>query len=201
MIKKKQNKVGYMAAALALAMAPVPATSLGYSDIATNAADTSTTLQALQGSIAYLPINDATSYIRAMADRLRFHLKNIRSEWEEKQRPIEIHNQSPFVQKHLIRELEKRIDFAKKFISAVSLALKEVGEDNHELRNEIVTFGRAVASLRYIAEDFLSFIEQTHPPKEISTAKIKVSADDVKAMIRAEHQSLGLEAPAFDKAV
>ncbi|AJJ24676.1 hypothetical protein [Yersinia enterocolitica] len=44
MIKKKQNKVGYMAAALALAMAPVPATSLGYSDIATNAADTSTTL-------------------------------------------------------------------------------------------------------------------------------------------------------------
>ncbi|PNM15327.1 hypothetical protein A6J64_002765 [Yersinia enterocolitica] len=69
------------------------------------------------------------------------------------------------------------------------------------MRNEIVTFGRAVASLRYIAEDFLSFIEQTHPPKEISTAKIKVSADDVKAMIRAEHQSLGLEAPAFDKAV
>lgn len=201
MIKKKRNKVGYMAAAMALAMAPVPASSLGYSDIAVNAADTSTTLQALQGSIAYLPIEDATTYIRSMADRLRFHLKNIRSEWEEKQRPIVIEKQSPFVQKHLIRELEKRIDIAKKFISAVGIALKEVGDDDMELRGEIVTFGRAVASLRYTAEDFLSFIEQTHPPKEISTVGINASADDVKAMIRAEHRALKLEIPAFDKAV
>lgn len=201
MIKKKQNKVGYMAAAMALAMAPVPASSLGYSDIPTSSADKSTTLQALQGSIAYLPIEDATFYIRSMADRLRFHLKNIRAEWEDKQRPIEIQRQSPFVQKHLMRELEKRIDIAKNFISAVGIALKEVGEDDNDLRDDIVTFGRAVASLRYTAEDFLSFIKQTHPPKEVDMVGINASADDVKAMIRAEHKSLGLSTPVFDKAV
>lgn len=200
MLKKNQNKVAYMAAAMAIAMAPVPANSLGYNDIAISAADTSTTLKTLQGSVAYLPIDDATDYIRAMADRLRFHLKTIRSEWEAKQVPIEMSKQKPFVQKHLVRELEVRINFAKKFISAVSMALNEIGDSDPELRKDIVAFGRAVASLRFTAEDFLSFIEQTHPPKKTSDENVGASIDEVKDMIRAEHRSLGLEAPAFDQA-
>lgn len=59
----------------------------------------------------------------------------------------------------MICELEKWIDFVKKFISVVSLVLKEVGEDNYELCNEIVIFGCVVVSFCYIVEDFLLFIE------------------------------------------
>ncbi|MFC3394327.1 hypothetical protein [Brenneria rubrifaciens] len=68
---------------MAIAMAPVPASTLGYSDIALTHADTSTTLlQVLPGSVVYLPIGDATAYLKAITDRLNFHLRNIRLEWE-----------------------------------------------------------------------------------------------------------------------
>ncbi|MCL2891793.1 hypothetical protein [Brenneria tiliae] len=197
MSKLKKNKVSYMATAMAIAMAPVPASTLGYSDIALTHADTRTTLQPLPGSVVYLPIVDATEYLRSMTDRLNFHLKNIRFEWEEKRTPIAMEKQSPFVQKHLERELQKRIAIATKFVDAVRLALNEISDD--DLREEVVSFGRAAASLRYTAEDFLSFIDQTHPPKKTSSEMIKASADEVKAMIRAEHKSLGLDIPAFDR--
>lgn len=200
MRKLKKNKVAYMAAAMALAMAPVPASALGYNDIALHPFDTSTTLQALPGSVAYLPISDAIIYLRAMTERLHFHLTNIRSEWEEKQIPIAIENQSPFVQKRLVRELGKRIVIAKKFVDAVKQALDEI-EGDDDLRQEIIAFGRAAASLRYTAEDFLSFIEQTHPPKNAGSELINASDGEVKAMIRAEHVSLGLDTPSFDRAV
>ncbi|MFC3394328.1 hypothetical protein [Brenneria rubrifaciens] len=38
--------------------------------------------------------------------------------------------QSPFVQKHLERELQKRITIATKFVDAVRLALNEISEDD-----------------------------------------------------------------------
>ncbi|CVG94112.1 hypothetical protein [Serratia marcescens] len=196
MSKNKRTKAAHMAIALAAAMAPVPASSLGYMDIANTSAETSTTLQALPGAVAYLPIEEATQQIRLLTDRLRFHLKNLRDEWEEKQYPIEMQKQSPLVQKHLMRELDKRISVAQKFIDAVKIALDDI-EDNAALRSEIITFGRAVASMRYSAEDFLSFIEQTKPPKKTMETNVTASAEEVKAMIRAEHKQLGLSAPQF----
>lgn len=196
MSKTKTTKAANMAAVLALAMAPVPASSLGYPDIVSIKAESITTLQPLPGAIAFLPINDATSYLIILNKRMRFHLKSIREEWEEKPKPIEINNQSSLVQKHLARELEKRIAIAQKFISAVKIALDNIGDDE-ELRQQIIAFGRAVATMRYYAEDFLSFIEQTHPPKKTIETNVIASAEEVKAMIRAEHKAIGLSAPVF----
>ncbi|WP_181377707.1 hypothetical protein [Limnobaculum xujianqingii] len=194
----KKMTIPAIVAALMASLAPVPANTLGYSDIALSPVDANTTLQALPGSVAYLHISDATTYLQIMTDRLHFHLRNLRSEWEEKQMPIAIERQSSIVQKHLVRELGKRIVLAKKFVDAVKLVLDETDDDN--LRREIVSFGRAAATLRYTAEDILSFIEQTHPPKKASTDQIDVGIDEVKAMIRAEHGALGLGSPSFDQA-
>ncbi|NXZ86302.1 hypothetical protein HZI30_05055 [Serratia fonticola] len=195
----KKMAIPAIVAGLMASLAPVPANAIGYSDIALSPVNTNTTLQALPGSVVYLPIGDATAYLHEMTARLHFYLKNIRSEWEEKQIPIAMEKQSPLVQKHLVRELGKRIVIAKKFVDAVRLALANICNDD-DLRQEVVSFGRAAASLRYTAEDFLSFIEQTHPPKKTSSELINASDDGVKALIRAEHEALGLEAPAFDRA-
>ncbi|EAY4423790.1 hypothetical protein FRK41_17325 [Salmonella enterica] len=66
------------------------------------------------------------------------------------------------------------------------------------LRADIIAFGKAVAGLRFVAEEFLLFIEQTHPPKAVSSEPLGLSDSALKALIASEHKSLGLSAPVFE---
>lgn len=189
------NKITNISAIMALAMAPVPANSLGYNDISMNNIAMSTTLQILPDSIAFLPIGEATGYIKSMVSRIRFNLKNLKAEWEKKRIPIE--NESQFFQTHLLYELEQRIALARKFISAAKIALGQTTKNEEYLRKEIITFGRSAADLLYSTEDFLSFIKQTRPPEAVSRAGEHLDTNEVRAMISAEHKNLGLSTPLF----
>ncbi|MFB9087293.1 hypothetical protein ACFFW8_22030 [Erwinia tracheiphila] len=186
-----------MAAALALAIAPVPATSLGYSPVP-DATHISTTLRANPGEVVFLPIALAIDYLKSQTEILRLHLKNVKAEWEEKDIPVDLGRQSATVQKYLVNELKKRAEMARCFLSAAKIALtsNEVKSDE-AVHTEVCSFGRSASALLFIIEDFLSFIRQTHPPERTSDQGESFSADEVRAMITAEHKNLGLSEPVF----
>ena len=198
MLKKiKKSTITQMAAAMALAIAPVPATSIGYNNIP-GTTEFSTTLRANPGEIVFLPISQAIDYMKSQTESLRSHLRNVKAEWEEKYIPIEMGKQSSVTQKHLIKELEKRSELARSFLSAAKIALdlSEVQQDE-AVRKEVYTFGRSASALLFAIEDFLSFIRQTHPPETTSEAGSHLDANEVRAMIAAEHKNLGLSEPVF----
>ncbi|XXD09209.1 hypothetical protein ACMYSN_24645 [Klebsiella sp. R445] len=197
MKKMKKSRAASMAALMALSMGPIPANAVGYRDITPHSTDANTTLQSLHEEVVYISISEATRLLAEIAERQRFHLINLRTEWEVKQTPIDMKKQSPLVQKHLVKEYKQRITIAAGYIEAVKMALQETKDE--ALRKEITTFGRAAAKLRNTAEDTLAFIEQTNPPKKTSSTPISASGDDVRALIHAEHKALGLNPPGFDR--
>ncbi|EFU2655647.1 hypothetical protein HUI25_005013 [Escherichia coli] len=194
-MSSKKNKITSMAAALAVALAPVPASSIVHHDLSISRHSTSTlSLQDVKDSVAYLPIDEATSYMLNLADRMKTHRANLRIEWEEKQIPIILKNQKKETQEGF-ESLFRHIAVCASFVEAARVALKSVPESNAELRKEIVAFARSAATLRYTIEDILSFIESTHVPKKTSDADLGVTADQVRALIRSEHKKLGLKDP------
>ncbi|QUG76345.1 hypothetical protein GKQ23_15635 [Erwinia sp. E602] len=78
-----------MAAALTVALAPVPATSIGHYDVSLSRYTSSTlSLHNVKDSFAFLPIYQATSYMFNLADRLKIHRTNLKVKQEEKGIPI-----------------------------------------------------------------------------------------------------------------
>lgn len=200
MMKSKKSKIATMAAAMAISMAPVPASSLTYNEASFKSAGISTTTQReLQDGIAFISINDAIPYLDDVTNRLLWHTGSIREEWELKQIPIDMSKQKPFTRKHLTKIIREHINMCEAFVEAVRIALNSVPPEDVELRKDIVRFGRAAAGLRFAAEDFMSFIEQTHPAQKTSSEQLNVTGDQVRAAIRAEHKSLGLDAPCFSR--
>lgn len=193
----KKSKITSMAAALAVALAPVPASSIGNHDVSVSSRSSSTfTFQSVKDSVVFLPIDEATGYIRNLADRMSIHRANIRAEWEEKRTPIRMEKHKKQTQEGLVI-MRGYVDVCASLIDAVRIALKNIPESDVELRQEIVSFGRAVASVRYTIEDIFNFIEATHPPKKTTEVLPNVTAEEVHALIRSEHKKLGLAEPKF----
>ncbi|NHB93644.1 hypothetical protein [Photorhabdus cinerea] len=189
------NKITSMAAAMAIAMAPVPADSIGYHDAITSAKNTFI-LQQVNDSIVFLPIEEATAFVASMANRMRFNLKNLRSEWESKRIPIDDKSMSSFAKDNL-HYLTKNIIICANFIKAAKVALTSVPETSTELRSMITRFGRASADLRYTLEEIIAFVKSTHVPNKVSSVGYDMDKNAVHELIRAEHTALGLEVPAF----
>jgi len=200
MPKKMTNRsISQIAAAFALALAPVPANSLGFNEIYSPSGIHTTLSTANPGEFVFLPIELATDFMTQQVERLNSHLRMLKVEWEAKLLPIELDKQSPLAQKHLLGELHKRSILAKGFLAAARLAVQDFQiKNDDEKYAQVKRFARAASGLLYGIEDFLSFIEQTHPPRETSTALNHLDAEEVKAMIRAEHKALGLDSPSFD---
>ncbi|EKY9208989.1 hypothetical protein RD125_003034 [Salmonella enterica] len=168
MSKKRNERVATIAAAMTLAMGPVHADSLGYSDIQalnnTNVAHTYT-VRPLNEELVYINIREATAHLNELTSRLRFYLQMTRAEWEEKRMPVSIDKHDKRFRKHVIEALNTHIAICKTYNAAVKIALNNPEIKNELLRKDIIAFGKTVAGLRFTAEEFLSFIEQTHPPK------------------------------------
>lgn len=193
----KKSKVASMAAAMALALAPVPASSIGNHDISVSGRNTSTlSLQSVRDSVVFLPIADATAYMLELADRMKIHRKNLRNEWEEKRTPVRMERHKKETREGLVI-MRRYIDVCALLIDAIRVALKDIPESDAALKQEIISFGRAVASVRYTIEDIFGFIEQTHPPEKTTDAQPNVTTEEVHALISSEHKKLGLEAPKF----
>lgn len=196
--KMTKTKVSQIAAAFALALAPVPATSLGVSEVC-GSSGISTTFSVNPGEVVFLPIDQATDYMLEQSGRLKVYIRMLKDEWESNPAPVEMAKQSSLVQKHLLNELNKRADLARGFLAAARLAVSndKIKEDE-KIFSQIKKFARSASGLLYTIEELLSFIEQTHPLKATSSALEELNPAEVKSMIRAEHKSLGLGAPAFD---
>lgn len=199
MSKKRNRKIATIAAAMALAMGPVHADSLGYNDIQPFSNKGVTyTMRPLNEDLILIDIREAKKHLNELTDRLRFHLQMIRAEWEEKRIPVSIDIHAKKTRKYFLEAINTHIAICKTYIDAVKIALKNPAI-KEPLRGDIIAFGRAAASLRYTAEDFLSFIEQTHPPKRTSEDEMtEISSAQVKEWIASEHKALGLSAPAFE---
>ncbi|WP_456309415.1 hypothetical protein [Serratia proteamaculans] len=196
-MSNKNNKIPSMAAALAVALAPVPASSIGHHDISISRYNSSTlSLQDVKDSVAFLPIGEATSYMLNLADRMKFHRANLRAEWEEKGIPIALKNQKKETREGF-DTLFRHIAVCASFIEAARLALKSIPPADEELRGEVMAFARSAATLRYTIEDILAFIDSTHPPKKVSDSALNVTTEEIHALIRSEHKNLGLEEPKF----
>ncbi|WP_387690961.1 hypothetical protein [Photorhabdus sp. RM71S] len=189
------TKITSMAAAMAIAIAPVPADSIGCHDAITSTKNTMT-LQQVSDSVVFLPIEEATAFIANIASRMRFHLKNLRSEWESKRIPIDDKSMSSFAKDNM-HYLAKHIVVCASFIQAAKVALTAVPDTNAELRSMITRFGRASADLRYTLEEITAFSKSTHIPNKASNAGADLDKDAVRELIRTEHVALGLEAPVF----
>ena len=193
----KKNKISSMAAALAVALAPVPASSIGHHDVSISRYNSSTlSLQDVKDSVAFLPIGEATNYMLNLADRMKIHRANLRAEWEEKGTPIALKNQKKETQEGF-ESLFRHIAVCASFIEAARLALKRIPETDKKLRGEVMAFARSAATLRYTIEDILAFIDSTHPAKKTSDSVLDVTAEEVHSLIRSEHKKMGLEEPKY----
>ncbi|WP_262121375.1 hypothetical protein [Serratia ficaria] len=196
-MNKRKSKISSMAAAMAIAIAPVPADSIAHNDVAlAQHSASSMSLQDVSHSVVYLPIDEATVYIRNLAERMRFHRKNLEAEWDEKQIPIELKKQTKATRENF-SSLKAHIIICSNFVEAARLALAQVPASDSKLRGEITAFARASAALRYSIESILDFMSSTHAPARSINAEISVTTEQVHALIRSEHEKMGLEEPKF----
>lgn len=196
-MSSKKSKISSMAAALAVALAPVPANSIVHNDLSISQHRSSTlSLQTVRDSVAFLPIDEATEYMLNLADRMKMHRANLRIEWEEKQTPILLANQNKETLENF-ESLYRHIAVCESFVDAARLALKNISDKDAGLKSEIVAFARSAASLRYTIEDMLAFMKSTQMNPDLSKKPIGVTAEQVHALIRSEHKRLGLDEPKF----
>ncbi|UWS30657.1 hypothetical protein [Erwinia pyrifoliae] len=196
-MNKRKSKISAMAAAMAISIAPVLADSIAHHDVRIDRHSAmSMSLQDVSQSVVYLPIEEATPYLQSLADRMRFHRKNLALEWEEKQVPIELKKQKKSTRDDFVA-LKAHIDICSNFVEAARLALNTVPASESKLRAEIIAFARASATLRYSIESILDFMKSTHAPARSIDAALTVTAEQVHALIRSEHKSLGIDEPKF----
>lgn len=199
MSKRRNRRIATIAAAMALAMGPVHANNIGYNDIQPfSKSGTTYTVRQLNEDLILIDIREAKQHLNELTERLRFHLQSLRAEWEEKRIPISIDTHAKKTRKIFLGAINTHIAICKTYIDAVKIALDNP-TINESLRVDVIAFGRAAASLRYTAEEFLSFMEQTHPPKKTSESDTaEISSEQVRAWIASEHKSLGLSEPVFE---
>lgn len=96
-----------------------------------------------------------------------------------------------------VQSLHQHIEICALLIDAVKVALKECPGEDEKYRRDLVAFGRVIAQFRYAMEDRINHIESMKPPAKVSEVLPDVTAEEVHALIRSEHRSLGLDEPQF----
>jgi len=196
-MKNTKNKISSMAAALAVAFAPVPASAALYNELTSTRQNVSTlSLPNTKDPITYLPIDKATHYMEQLREQMSAHRSNIKAEWEEKQIPILLEKHKKETRQG-IGSFHSHITICANFVEAARLALQQVPESATLLRGEITAFARSAAALRYTLEDTLAFIKSTQVALNSADIDLGITADEARSLIRSEHNNLGLEDPRF----
>lgn len=193
----KKHTISLMAAAMAISLAPVPASGLARHEPTTSQHNTTSfSFYNITESVNLLPITKAVSYLQDMTARMRNYRANIQEEWELKSTPILMKNQNK-ESRDSFKLLFRYIEMCDDFTTAARIALQDMPASQKKQRENIILFAKSSAALRYIIEDILNFVNSTIPQKNDSKNIIKVTAEQVHNLIRSEHKKLGLDEPHF----
>ncbi|HFW3091154.1 TPA: hypothetical protein ACIBE3_004859 [Salmonella enterica subsp. enterica serovar Reading] len=152
----------------------------------------------LTDGMIFVPLQDATSYLQSLTNHLRSLLAEAISEWEARG------SKGPLFEneRNMRKMLKDGFIESERVMSAIKIVMREDNllkmhpnkKDREEYKSRLVKFARAVASNNYTSRDILSSMDQCVPPQKTSNPK-QPPAEAVKAMIDAEHKSLGIAAP------
>lgn len=193
-----------MVAALMASLAPVPAKSTilptTVVEVQSDNRLASTLTFNLESEEIFLPLSEATTYLQSLNDHKRRLLNEVIAEREARGKgalflkPVS-----------MVKVVNGNIAQARRVKDAIRIALKAENletrfpdvTERESFKAELVRFGKAVATSEYLANNILSAMEQSLPPKKTCQPEGMPSADEAKAMIIAEHKKLGLSAPVF----
>lgn len=196
-MSSKKHTISLMAAAMAISLAPVPASGLASHEPTTSQHNiTSLSFYDVTESVNLLPITKAVSYLQDMTARMRNYRANIQAEWELKNTPILMKNQNKEF-RDSFKLLFRYIEMCDDFTTAARIALQDIPVSQKKQRENVILFAKSSAALRYIIEDILNFVNSTIPQKNDSKNIINVTTEQVHNLIRSEHKKLGLDEPHF----
>lgn len=196
-MSSKKHTISLMAAAMAISLAPVPASGLASNEPTISQHNiTSLSFYDVTESVNLLPITKAVSYLQDMTARMRNYRANIQTEWELKSTPILMKNQNK-ESRDSFKLLFRYIEMCDDFTTAARIALHDMPASQKKQRENVILFAKSSAALRYIIEDILNFVSSTIPQKNDSNNIINVTTEQVHSLIRSEHKKLGLDEPRF----
>lgn len=189
-------------AALTASLAPVPAASatpiIPVVEEHQNIQMVSHLTFDLTERLFFLPLPEATLYLQGITGYMRRLLSDAVSAWDLRGGKGRL-----FAREAVLRKsLTETITHSQKIMEAVKTVMAEEylhkqfpdRDEREEYKSSLMKFGRAVANNRYTAEDILTHIEQVKSPHATVNA-VQPDAAEVRAMITAEHKSLGLNNP------
>ncbi|WP_061771156.1 hypothetical protein [Serratia symbiotica] len=203
----KKMAVPAIVAALMASLAPVPAKSTIVPEttveLQNHSGFVSTLTFNLVGEQVFLPLSEATAYLTSLNNHKRDMMAKAIEErvikgkgplFESTAKIVKLAKQN-IVECQRIKEAIRLVLSHENF----SLSIQDKTE-REEFKASLIKFGRAVATSEYLAENILSVVEQSLPPKKSSSTTVTATSEEVKEMIRAEHRNLGLGVPVFDQA-
>ncbi|RDL25958.1 iron-sulfur cluster assembly scaffold protein SufA [Serratia fonticola] len=205
--KTKKMAVPAIVAALMASLAPVPAKSTIVPEttveLQNHSGFVSTLTFNLVGEQVFLPLSEATAYLTSLNDHKRDMLAKAIEERVIKGKGPLFESTAKIVKlaKQNIVECQRIKEAIRLVLSHENLSLSiQDKTEREEFKASLIKFGRAVATSEYLAENILSAVEQSLPPKKSSSTTVTATSEEVKNMIRAEHRNLGLGVPVFDQA-
>lgn len=159
MLKNDNENVIAIASAMEIYLAPIIVESLECSfGYLTNNQKTVMHFQNHDGFV-YVPIDSATSHMADIKKHFLFNFQCVRFEWEEKGEFI---NKAVICSKENKNVLNQYITITSLIITETKKALDGLSQNQINLRNKIIQYGRATADLRYTLEDIMVFIKNTN---------------------------------------
>ncbi|WP_440863374.1 iron-sulfur cluster assembly scaffold protein SufA [Symbiopectobacterium purcellii] len=202
--RAKQMATQAIVAALTASLAPVPSKS---TILPTNAVEVQsddrlapTLTFTLESEEIFLPLSEATTYLQSLNAHKRRLLNEVIAEREARGEGALFSKPAS-----MVKVVESNIAQCRRVKDAIRIALKTENLAAHfpdvaereNFKAELVRFGKAIATSESLASNILSAMAQSLPPKKTCQPEGMPSADEVKAMIIAEHKKLGLSAPVF----
>lgn len=151
----------------------------------------------LTEGLLFLPLPEATAYLQGITSHMRQLQAEMLSNWEARGGGRLLVKEAK-----MRKALEESIAHSNSIREAIRIVIAEKNliekfsdsDIRAAFKADLITFGRAVSNNQYTAEDIISQMEQARPPRATSTPP-QPTAEEVKAMITAEHKSLGISAP------
>lgn len=204
--KSTSAAVAAIVASLSASLAPVPAKSTTLPTTVmesnTHVGVSSALTFELPGGQIFLPLEEATDYLSGLNANQRSLLSIIVQKRQLRGKgPLLMIDlaQTRRVCEDSLKQHARIKEAIKIVISPDNLA--KLHPDSLELRvqqrDALIRFGRAVAQSEFLARDILNAIERSRPPAKTVSLNDMPSDEDVRAMITAEHKSLGLSRPGF----
>lgn len=192
-----KSTIASFVSALCISLAPVPAQSLN-SEIINSIQPNDTISYRASSGYVYLPIDEATDFLKLEAKNLRSLLNQLIAV-RDKNGIIPLFDNSSRVR--LIKAVRENAQFVFELKSALRIALSNLGkpeaDEQLKLRKKLIDFGKALAGVEFILKDVLSAHAQSKPPEKTLKTTGLISEAGAKALIESEHKSLGLAPPVF----